>query len=916
VVFAAAEATAIPGLTTIRVMAALALAALAGSSLARAASTFVPTRVAAEAGSATAIAHWQIQSTAKAQQSGAEVSAAGFSTSGWYPVSGRATVMAGLLENGTYQDVFYGDNLRAVEAPDAGGNLFMIPWWYRTEFTFVKDAPGIRTLLRINGMIAAADVWLNGHLVAEQAAVTGAYPVCEFDVTRWVQTGTNTLALRVHPGHPSTSLSIDWWDWNPAPPDNNMGPWRGVDIVRTGPVEIRFPQVTSTLSLPDLARAALTVKLEARNLDASAHDATITGVVAGISLRRTIHLAPGEAQTVSFTPKSDPGLDLNHPQVWWPVGMGEHPLYDLQMAAAVDGAVSDQGSATFGIRSVSSRLTQQGYRQFVINGKRVLIRGAGWAPDMFLRDDPKRMETEFGYILNLGLNTIRSEGKLEDARFYDLADRAGLMILAGWMCCDKWEAAAKTGGEPWDAADEKVAAASMASEARLLRNHPSVIGFLIGSDHAPPAAVARMYVDTLQTEGWPLPIIAAASDEPTAETGPSGMKMPGPYAWVPPAYWYADKEGGAFGFNSETSAGASIPPLEDLARMLSPQELEALWKYPQVRQYHAAAAWSLLATDASFDTALAKRYGAPASLADYVAKSQLENYDNVRAQFEAFSAHMDAAKPSTGVIYWMLNNAWPSLHWHLYDYFLNPAGAYFGAKKANEPVHIQYSYDTRAIMLVNQTPASEHGLQANVRVRNLDGSVPYERRLKDIELAGNGARQLATLPALAGLSATYFIELELASAKGKPISRNVYWLSTQTDELDWAHSNWYLTPLTRYADLTALQSLPPATSDVRATVRHEGTEEIATVTLTVAPSSSAVALFQHVSIKRSAGGELMLPILWSDNDVTLWPGESLTLTAHFAAPGAAVPVVEVSGWNVPTRSVPLAVESRTAAAQK
>jgi exo-1,4-beta-D-glucosaminidase len=252
----------------------------------------------------------------------------------------------------------------------------------------------------------------------------------------------------------------------------------------------------------------------------------------------------------------------------------------------------------------------------------------------------------------------------------------------------------------------------------------------------------------------------------------------------------------------------------------------------------------------------------------------------------------------------------------LYDYFLNPAGAYFGAKKANEPVHIQYSYDTRAIMLVNQTAASEHGLQANVRVRNLDGSVPYERRLKDIDLAGNGARQLATLPALAGLSPTYFIELELASAKGKPISRNVYWLSTQTDELDWAHSNWYLTPLTRYADLTALQSLPPATSDVRATVRHEGTEDIATVTLTVPPSSSAVALFQHVSIKRSAGGELMLPILWSDNDVTLWPGESLTLTAHFAAPGAAVPVVEVSGWNVPTRSVPLAVESRTAAAQK
>jgi exo-1,4-beta-D-glucosaminidase len=203
----------------------------------------------------------------------------------------------------------------------------------------------------------------------------------------------------------------------------------------------------------------------------------------------------------------------------------------------------------------------------------------------------------------------------------------------------------------------------------------------------------------------------------------------------------------------------------------------------------------------------------------------------------------------------------------------------------------------------------------------LDGSVAYERRLQNIDLKGNGARQLTMLPALDGLSRTYFIELELASADGKSISRNVYWLSTQTDELDWAHSNWYLTPVTRYADLTPLQSLPTATATVRATMRHEGAEDIASVTLTVPPSSKAVALFQHVSIKRSAGGELMLPILWSDNDVTLWPGESLTLTAHFATPGTATPgtatpVVEVSGWNVPTISVPVAVESRTAALQE
>ncbi|MFZ0501231.1 MAG: sugar-binding domain-containing protein [Steroidobacteraceae bacterium] len=895
--------------------AMVGLAALTAGPLACANGAFTPPRVAGNAGSTTAIADWEIQTSGKAQQSGAEVSQAGFPTRGWYPVSGRATVVAGLLEDGVYKNVFFGENLRAVQEPDSSGSLFVIPWWYRTEFTIVEGARGMRTLLRVNGMIASADVWLNGHLVADHDTVAGAYPVHEFDVTRWAHTGINSLALRVQPGDPRTSLSIGWVDWNPTPPDNNMGPWRGVDILRTGPVELRFPQVTPTLSLPDLAKAALTVNVQARNLDAVAHDATITGVVAGVSLRRTVHLAPGETQTVSFSPKTDRSLNLTHPQVWWPVGMGAHPLYHLTMAAAVDGATSDLASATFGIRSVSSHLTSQGYRQFVVNGRPVLIRGAGWAPDIFLRDDAKRTEAEFSYVLNLGLNAIRSEGKLEDARFYDLADRDGIMILAGWECCDKWESAAKTGGEPWNAADDKVAADSMASEARLLRNHPSVIAFLIGSDNAPPPTLAKMYVDTLRAEDWPTPIIAAASDQGTPETGPSGMKMTGPYDWVPPSYWYADQLGGAFGFNSETSAGASIPPLEDLTRMLSPQELQALWKYPQLQQYHAAADWSPFSRITPFDTALARRYGAPRNLADYVAKAQLENYDDVRAQFEAFNAHVDAANPSTGVIYWMLNNAWPSLHWHLYDYFLNPAGAYFGAKTANEPVHIQYSYDTRAIMLINHTLVGQHGLRANIRVRNLDGSVRYERHLRDLDLAGNSTRQLAMLPALADLSSTYFIELELTAATGKPIGRNVYWLSPQPDELDWTHSNWYLTPMTQYADLTALQSLPTAVSEVRATMRRNGAEGVVAVTLTVPASSRAVALFQHVSVRRSAGGKLLLPILWSDNDVTLWPGESLTVTAHLALQGSATPVVEVSGWNVPTLSTPVAVENRTNTAQ-
>jgi exo-1,4-beta-D-glucosaminidase len=359
------------------------------------------------------------------------------------------------------------------------------------------------------------------------------------------------------------------------------------------------------------------------------------------------------------------------------------------------------------------------------------------------------------------------------------------------------------------------------------------------------------------------------------------------------------------------SAGAVIPRLEDVQRMLSVQEQEALWKYPEARQYHASADWSTFAVLTPFDTALAKRYGAPTGLADYVAKAQLDNYDNVRAQFEAFNAHMGAANPSTGVIYWMLNNAWPSLHWHLYDYYMNPAGAYYGAKKANEPVHIQYAYDSRAIMVVNHTLDARHGLQATVRVRNLDGSVRFQKQVQGIELAGNHAQTVFELPAVANLSPVHFVELDLAASDGKPVSRNVYWLSTRADKLDWAKSNWYLTPLTQYGDFTALASIPRASREVHASTVREGKEDVTTVTISVPASSAAAAIQEHLSIRRGAKGELALPVRWTDNDITLWPGESIVLTARYPAQGTAGTVVEVAGWNAPVEQFAAGVTQGT-----
>ncbi|HYW36364.1 MAG TPA: hypothetical protein VE868_13225 [Balneolaceae bacterium] len=529
---------------------------------------------------------------------------------------------------------------------------------------------------------------------------------------------------------------------------------------------------------------------------------------------------------------------------------------------------------------------------------------------MFLRDQPQRMATEFRYVRNLGLNAIRTEGKLERPSFYHMADRNGILILSGWVCCSEWEAWAKTGGRPWTKATFKVAGKSMASEARRLRNHPSVIAFLIGSDNAPPNKIAKMYVDTLHAADWPNPIVSAASKRvhKNQVPSPSGIKMSGPYAWVPPNYWYSDKVGGAFGFIAETSAGADIPRLSTLNQMLTPRERRALWKNPGVKQYHASPAWSPFSTLKLFDSGLAHRYGKPTSLADYVEKSQLANYNVVRAQFEAYNAHMDAKNPSTGVIYWMLNSAWPSLHWHLINHDLNPAGAYFGAQKANQAVHIQYSYNNRAVMAINHTLKPLHGVDARIRVYNLDGKRRYSHNVTGIDLPANRASQLMVIPKLKQLSSTYFVELELTNADGQQISRNVYWLSNKPDQLNWAKSNWYTTPVSRYANLKALQKLPSVNVRVKTNTHRDSTDQVTKVTVTAPAKDKDVAFFVHLSIRKTANGKPLVPITWSSNDVSLWPGESMTLTARYKATKHVSPVVQVSGWNVRSRSIPLTLQ--------
>nr|WP_162257870.1 MULTISPECIES: discoidin domain-containing protein [unclassified Kitasatospora] len=861
------------------------------------------TQATAAPGAATPLAGYAIRSSAAVTDSAAAISTPGYPTGSWYPTGPRSTVLAGLLANGKYADPFYSTAMKSIPAAD-----FTVPWWYRSDFT-VSDTSA-RSYLDFSGVMSAADVYLNGTQVATAAQVAGAYTHHELDITSLVRAGTNTVAFRIQPNDPAKHLTMGWIDWVQPPPDQNMGIVRDVLIRRSGTVALRGAHVGTALALPSLATADLTVKAQARNDSDAAVSATVAGSIGPVQFSQNVTLAAHETKTVTFTPAGYPQLRLANPAVWWPAGQGAQPLYDLDLTATVAGTVTDSAHERFGIRDVKAPLNSDGARQYSVNGRPLLIKGGGWSPDLFLRWDRQSVEDRLRYALDLGLNTIRLEGHIEPDEFFELADRYGVLTLPGWECCDKWEGQTN-GGEPgdtWTAADYPIAKASMAAEAARLRNHPSVISFMIGSDFAPDATQEKNYLDALTAADWPTPVVPAASVTSSPILGSSGLKMTGPYDYVPPNYWYAKQEGGATGFNGETSAGPDIPTMDTLKRMMSPTELTALWNSPSTAQYHRSPS-KTFDDLALFDQALTGRYGAPTGLDDYVRKAQLANYEAVRAQFEAYGRNFtDSTKPSTGVVYWMFNSGWTSLHWQLFDRYLDQGGAYFGAKKANEPLHIQYSYDDRSVVVVNNQHAAASGLTARVSLYNTDGTRKFDQSATGIGAPGDGGKAVAlTVPAtVSGLSGTYLAKLVLTDGSGREVSRNVYWLSTTPDVLNWSKTTWYYTPTSSYASLAGLSQL--AQANVSATAASataaDGTATT-TVTLTNTGTGTTPALLTDVHLVDAANTPV-LPVRWSDNQVSLWPGESVTLTGTYRAADlkGSAPSVRISGWNTPATVVP------------
>jgi exo-1,4-beta-D-glucosaminidase len=851
---------------------------------------------------------WALQSACKLQADGATISSSTFHPQGWTPVAVPSTVLAAQVAAGEYKQPYYGLNLRSIPGATypIGKNFSNLPmpddspyrcgWWYRKTFTVPTAEHGKTLWLRFGGINYRANLWINGHQIADDKQIAGAYRTYEFDVTRDLIPGKeNTVAVETF-APSEADLGINWVDWNPCPPDKDMGLWGPVNLVTSGPVSLRSPLAATHFTDSSLSEADITVYAELHNSTDQPVHGIVTGTVAGTHIEQPVDLAPHEDKSIAFSPEQFPQLRLRNPRVWWPYQMGEPHLETLTLAFKAGGSLSDEQTVRFGIREITTELTDKGFRLFHINGNPILIRGAGWSQDMLLRQDPEKLRDELRMVRDMHLNTIRLEGKLETDDFFHLADEQGILVMLGWCCCDHWEH-----WDKWQPGTLDIATASLRSQMLRIRSHPSLLVWLNGSDNPPPANVENAYLAVESETLWPNPVLSSATATPTTVTGKSGVKMTGPYDYVAPSYWLTDtgKYGGAYGFNTETSAGPAIPTISSIKKFIPSNELwppNATWSF-----HFGGGEFKELTV---FDDAMKSVYGAPKDLADYVRTAQTMSYDTERAMFEAYGRNKYT---STGVIQWMLNNAWPSMIWHLYDYYLDTGGGYFGAKKACEPLHAQYSYDDHSVYVVNSTYQPSPHLTLSTRA--------YDSSLKEVfakeaelEVTADSSTNALTIPpaVFSASSPITFVELTLKDSKGQFVSRNFYWVPAKLTTWNWPKTDYTHTPALDHEDLTALRNLPQTRIEASAKPDAQG------VVVHLHNPSKALAFQVSVSAV-GPDGQNIVPTLWSDNYIDLLPGESATLSATLPKHAQQDYSIVVSGWNAATITLHPVGEPRTVA---
>ncbi|MFO7447167.1 MAG: glycoside hydrolase family 2 TIM barrel-domain containing protein [Ignavibacteriaceae bacterium] len=838
---------------------------------------------------------WTVFSSESITGDGSKISAAGFSAEKSYKTDIPKTILAALVENGVYKDPYFGGNI--LKIPE---EQFQKSWWYRKEFTVDETAPAINYWLTLEGVNYKADLWINGKKAAGSDKIEGAFGRFDFNVTSYLVKGNNIIAVEVFPPQLG-DLTIGFVDWNPAPPDKNMGLWRGIKLKKTGAVSIDDIFVKTKITKESLDEAELTISGVLKNTLNEAVNAEIKGSFdKNREFAKTFLLQPKGETEFSISPDDAANLKITDPHLWWPNNLGDPYLYDVEMKVYINNQISDEQNVRFGIREVDDFINENGHRGYKVNGKKIVIKGAGWVDDMMLNDTDEKVIAQIEYAKHMNLNTIRLEGFWgKNKTLYNAADENGILLMVGWSC--QWEWKGYCGREETKymcidtPKDVEIQTSAYNDQVKWLRNHPSIFVWVYGSDKYPSPEVQSSLNSYLAKSDPTRPTLLSCSDIKVPESENTGnmyedsrVKMYGPYDYEPPVYWYADTaHGGAYGFNTETGPGPQVPPLESLKKML-PEE--NLWPIDSMWDFHCGR--NEFNSLNVFLNSFNKRYGEASSLEEFAAKCQISNYEAMRPMFESFSINKFN---STGVIQWMYNSAWPEMYWQLFDHYLMPNGAFYGAKKGCQPLNLVYNYKDKNIYIVNDYYKNFNSLKANVKILSSASKLVYEDE-KEISVNENSSKKVIDLPGFNDDSKVFFINLVLKDASNNLISDNFYWISSKEDIMGFDSSKWFYTPIESFADYSDINNLPAA--KITYDEKYSSSSGKQNVEVILENNSDKIAFFIELKVVDEQTGQSFLPIFWDDNYVSLLPGTRKKIKGTFSSSEKEKPKLIISGWNI------------------
>ncbi len=824
---------------------------------------------------------WQVQSSAKIQTSGAQLSTSQYTTDGWLSASVPSTLMGVLIANGVEPEALTAEDYQRIDR-----HQFDVSWWYRTTFTLPIQKDVEHVILSFDGISYRANIWLNGHQIATSQEVFGTFRQFSFDVTPYVRQH-NVLAVevfRAQPGEPNTGFA----DWNPRPADESMGIFREVTVKTCHSVSVAYTAVQSKVRKETLDGATLNIDAVVTNYADHEVKGTLRGTIEDMEFTANVTLAPHERRLLNLVSNTY----IHHPRLWWCHNMGTPELYDLHVDF-IEGEdiISDSEDIRFGIREIETFLTPEGYRSFKLNGRDILLRGAGWTDELYLRDTPATNRLQLEYVRDMNMNAVRFEGFWGNSQnLYDLCDELGLLVLVGWSCHWEWEDyLGSPCAEPYGGitSPENIALVGQSFEDQVLwlRHHPSIIAWFVGSDMIPKPELEELYRKTLGTYDDRSYLISAKEMNSTL-SGPSGTKMAGPYEYVGPAYWYDPQApGGAFGFNTETGIGAQLPVKESLQKMLG----KRLFPIDNRWDILCTASESAMNSLAKLTEVIDARFGASGDIDQYLHRADLLNYESTRAMFESFRVRVPH---TTGIIQWMLNSARPGIYWQLYDYYKQPNAAYYAVKRANAPVQLIYDYQRRAVYAVNET------LQPVILTATMQ-LVPLQAQTSNIKhqtsnIKPQTSTKLFDLPPFDAEGA--FLFLQATAADGQQLAMNEYFIPNGSDTYEWDKSTWVGTPIARYSSYRVLDELPEVTCQTTAR-RVASDNHRYEVTLT--NPTQSVAFMLRLTAKDNKS-QLLCPAFWSDNYITLAPGEQRTVTCTLPDDSGDTENATffLEGWNV------------------